>query len=185
MCMLYSRKHTVQSVCGSNGLDDGWPQLAVAGKTMGSDRIRHCSAPPPSLRLPSRGPCTLLQNCSRKHPQTRQGIYSRTHVSIGPSFRHSRLSMDAIALFAAAATCVQDIGRSGEPRLLELMARWGFLEFALRGANVGALHFIPDRANQISIVLFCELHVRLFRTFPTTVLERLFCTGDRQLSTDR
>jgi hypothetical protein len=74
--------------------------------------------------------------------------------------------MDAIALFAAAATCVQDIGRSGEPRLLELMARWGFLEFALRGANVGALDFIPDRANQISIVLFCELNVPFISELP-------------------
>jgi hypothetical protein len=126
MSMLYSRKHTIQSVCGSNGLDDGWPQLAVAGKTMSSGKIGRGSAPP-SLRLPSRGPCAFPQNCSRKHPHTRQGICvanARVQVSL---LETRFIDERDRASCRRGKTSVQDIGRSGEARLSELRARCGQL----------------------------------------------------------
>ncbi len=52
------------------------------------------------------------------------------------------------------------------PEVTQGTVRIFFLEFALRGANVGALDLIPDRANQISIELFCELHVPFISELP-------------------
>jgi hypothetical protein len=62
--------------------------------------------------------------------------------------------MDAIALFSAAATSVQDIGRSGEARLSELMARRGQLneivaeQNRLRSLDDGQLGRAHSQQNQ-------------------------------------
>jgi hypothetical protein len=70
--------------------------------------------------------------------------------------RETRVLLDTASLERAASVS----GRNSRPRTNF------FLEVALRGANVGALDLIPDRANQISMGLFCELHAPFISELP-------------------